>query len=148
MGGGLPDRRGGDAVNGIDPHLAVRASALYLTLVVTIALWLWRRPTRRASAGAMLACCWNVPVVLALHIAASRSGWWWFDAAGGLFMGLPVDLYIAWVLLWGALPALAFPALPLWRVSLIALAFDVVRCRQPGPSSISDRRGSPAKRLD
>jgi protein-S-isoprenylcysteine O-methyltransferase Ste14 len=126
MGGGLPDRRGGDAVNGIDPHLAVRASALYLTLVVTIALWLWRRPTRRASAGAMLACCWNVPVVLALHIAASRSGWWWFDAAGGLFMGLPVDLYIAWVLLWGALPALAFPALPLWRVSLIALAFDVV----------------------
>jgi len=41
-------------------------------------------------------------------------------------MGMPVDLYLAWLLLWGAIPSLAFPSLPLWRVILIAFAFDVV----------------------
>jgi protein-S-isoprenylcysteine O-methyltransferase Ste14 len=120
-------------VSGIDPYLAVRATALYLTLTVTIGLWLWRRPTPRAAAGAMLACCWNVPAVLALHLVSAREGWWWFDADGGLFMGMPVDLYVAWLLLWGAIPSLAFPSLPLWRVILVALAFDVIAMPSAAP---------------
>jgi protein-S-isoprenylcysteine O-methyltransferase Ste14 len=39
---------------------------------------------------------------------------------------MPVDLYLAWICLWGALPAMAFPALPLWRVVAIAFAADLV----------------------
>ena len=120
-------------MSAIDPYLAVRATALYLTLTTTIFLWLWRRPTPRAAAGALLACCWNVPVVLALHLAATRAGWWWFDADGGLFMGMPVDLYVAWLCLWGAIPSLAFPSAALWRVILIALAFDLLAMPAAGP---------------
>jgi len=110
----------------VDPNLAVRATSLYLTVTGTIVLWLWRRPTPRAVAGAALACCWNVPIVLALNIAAAHEGWWRFDARGGLLMGTPVDLYLSWILLWGAIPAVAFPSLSLWRVLVIALAVDLV----------------------
>jgi hypothetical protein len=49
-------------------------------------------------------------VVLGLHLLARRWGWWNFDAQGGLFLGMPVDLFAAWVSLWSIVPALAFPA--------------------------------------
>jgi protein-S-isoprenylcysteine O-methyltransferase Ste14 len=77
-------------------------------------------------AGALLACCWNLPVVLALNVVAARAGWWQFDARGGVLLGTPVDLYFAWVCLWGAIPALAFPHAPLWRVIGVALLVDLV----------------------
>ena len=109
----------------VDPYLLVRAASLYLTLTATIVLWVWRRPTSRAVAGALLACCWNLPIVLALNIAAAHEGWWRFDARGGLLMGVPVDLYLSWICLWGAIPSLAFPSAPMWRVVLIALAVDL-----------------------
>ena len=106
----------------VDPYLLVRAASLYLALTATIGLWVWRRPTSRAIAGALLACCWNLPVVLALNIAAIHEGWWQFDARGGLLMGTPVDLYLAWICLWGAIPTLAFHSLSMWSVIMIALA--------------------------
>jgi protein-S-isoprenylcysteine O-methyltransferase Ste14 len=110
----------------MDPYLLVRAASLYLTVTATLLLWLWRRPASRTLAAAALACCWNLPVVLALNIVAVRAGWWQFDARGGLLLGMPVDLYLAWVCLWGAIPALAFPSAPLWRVIAIALIVDLV----------------------
>ncbi len=110
----------------VDPYLVVRAASLYLTVTATMVLWAWRRPTSRAAAGAALACIWNVPVVLALHLAATHAGWWQFDAQGGLLMGMPVDLYLSWVCLWGVIPALAFPSLSLLCVIAIAIAVDIV----------------------
>jgi protein-S-isoprenylcysteine O-methyltransferase Ste14 len=110
----------------VDPHLLVRAAALYVTVTATIVLWVWRRPGPRAVAGATLACFWNAAIVLALDIVAAHEGWWGFDAQGGRLLGTPVDLQLSWMLLWGAIPALAFPALPLWRVIVIALLIDVV----------------------
>jgi protein-S-isoprenylcysteine O-methyltransferase Ste14 len=109
-----------------DPYLLVRAGALYVTVVLTVAIWTWRRPGARALAGAVLACLWNLPVVLALHLAARRFGWWEFDARGGLLLGMPVDLYLSWVWLWSVVPALAFRSLPLAVVMLLALAADLV----------------------
>jgi protein-S-isoprenylcysteine O-methyltransferase Ste14 len=110
----------------VDPYLLVRAASLYLTLTATIVLWAWRRPTSRAVGGAVLACCWNLPIVLALNLAAAHEGWWRFDARGGLLLGTPVDLYLSWVCLWGAIPSLAFPSVSMWRVIMIALAVDLV----------------------
>src|SRR5207244_4872557 len=68
---------------------------------------------------------WNLPVVLALNLLAVHLRWWRFDAHGGLFLGMPVELYLAWAWLWGAIPALAFPAAPLSVVMVFALAVDV-----------------------
>ena len=87
---------------------------------------MWQRPGRRAIAGAVLASFWNLPVVLALNLAAAHFGWWSFDARGGLLLGMPVDLYLAWVCLWGVVPALAFPKVPLVVVLAVALAADLV----------------------
>jgi protein-S-isoprenylcysteine O-methyltransferase Ste14 len=110
----------------LEPHLLVRAAAVYLAVVSTGIVWAWRRPTSRAMAGALLASLWNVPVVLALHLLAARARWWSFDASGGLLLGMPVDLYLSWVWLWGAVPALALPSAPLAAVIALALATDVV----------------------
>jgi protein-S-isoprenylcysteine O-methyltransferase Ste14 len=110
----------------IDPHLVVRAGALYITSLTAVMLGVWRRPPRRFAAGAMLAFAWNVPVVLALHLLALRCGWWRFDAQGGLFLGMPVDLYATWVCLWSVIPALAFPSAPLAVVAGFALVVDLV----------------------
>src|SRR5439155_8320870 len=122
---GLSDRFGGHAMTAIDPYLLVRAVALYLVFASTTALWMWRRPGRRLVAGVLLASLWNLPIVLALNLLAVHLRWWRFDAHGGLFLGMPVELYLAWAWLWGAIPALAFPAAPLLVVMAFALAVDV-----------------------
>lgn len=108
------------------PAILVRAGALYLPLAATVALWLWRRPTGPARAAVLLAGAWSLPALLAVHAVALRLGWWRFDAQGGLFLGLPVDLYLGWVLLWGPAAALAFPALPLIGVLAIGAVLDLL----------------------
>ena len=113
-------------MNAVEPHLLVRAASVYLAVVITGIVWAWRRPGSRAKAGALLAAFWNVPVVLALHLGATRYGWWRFDAHGGLFMDMPIELLLAWVWLWGAIPALAFPSVPLVAVIVAALTADLV----------------------
>lgn len=109
-----------------DPHLVVRAASIYVAVMSTIAVWLWRAPDARAVSGATLAFFWNLPTLLAVHLLARRLGWWTFDAQGGLLLGMPVDFYLAWAWLWGAIPALAFPALPLAAVVAIALGLDLL----------------------
>jgi hypothetical protein len=107
-------------------YLLIRAASLYISVIATSAVWLWRRPTARSIAGAVMASLWNLPIVLALHLAAAHFGWWRFDARGGLLLGMPVELYLSWACMWGAVPALAFPSLSLGGVIVIALAADLV----------------------
>jgi len=109
----------------LDRYLIVRAGSLYITAALTFAVWLWRRPAKSQTTGALLAFVWNVPAVLLLHMAATHFGWWAFDARGGTLLGIPVDFYLEWAWLWGAIPALAFPSLPLSIVALLSLMFDV-----------------------
>ena len=110
----------------IDPYLLVRAASLYVTVVLTFAVWIWRRPSDRAWVGAGLGFLWNLPALMLLHLAATRFGWWRIDADGGLLLGMPVDLYLAWAWLWGAVPALAFPRVPLAIVIAVALVVDLI----------------------
>jgi len=109
----------------LDPYLLVRAASVYVALVVTGAAWLWRRPGRRARVGALLATVWNIPALLALNLTASYFGWWRFDARGGMLLGTPVDLALAWSCLWGAAPALMLPSMPLAGIAVLALAADL-----------------------
>jgi len=108
-----------------DPYLLVRAGALYATVVLTLVAWAVRRPTARDMSGGMLACLWNLPTLMALNFAAAHYGWWTFDAHGGLFLGVPIDFLLAWAWLWGVVPVMAFPKLPLGLVAGVALAFDL-----------------------
>ena len=110
----------------LDPYLLVRAASLYLAIVLAAIAWASRRPSRRAIAGAGLAFAWQVPFLLALNLLALRFAWWHFDATGGLLVGMPVDLLFAWACLWGAVPALLFPSVPLAVIVAGALAVDLV----------------------
>src|SRR5438552_3488789 len=96
-----------------DRYLLVRAASVYVAVMLTVVVWVWRRPSARAVSGAALASIWNLPALLLLHLAAARFDWWHFDATGGLLLGLPVEVLLAWAWLWGAIPALAFPSLRL-----------------------------------
>ncbi len=116
-----------------DPHLLVRAAALYITVVLTAAAWLWLRPNKRAVNGAILAVAWNVPAVLLLHVAALQFGWWRFDATGGTLLGMPVDLYLEWAWLWGVIPAIALPSFSMLLVIALALALDLLLMTHAAP---------------
>ncbi|MGH2625342.1 MAG: methyltransferase family protein, partial [Anaerolineales bacterium] len=108
-----------------DPLLA-RSLGLFLPLTAVWLLWLRRTPDRRQGGSVLLACAWCLAALPLLHLAAMRFAWWRFEAEGGLFFGIPVDLYLGWSLLWGAVPALALPRSPVpIRIGLL-LAFDLV----------------------
>ena len=109
-----------------DPYLLVRGASLYLAAVATGVAWIWRRPPPRVAAAATLAFFWNLPGLLLLNVVAPHAGWWRFDATGGLLLGVPIDLLLAWSWLWGAVPILAFPNARLWIVAAAALALDLV----------------------
>lgn len=106
--------------------LTIRSLALFVPLIAVWLLWLWREPGQRQATGALLASAWAVPSLLLLNLLAIEAGWWQFEAEGGLFLTLPVDLLLGWIFLWGALPMLAFPRLPLPLMLAIMLALDLI----------------------
>lgn len=108
-----------------DP-LLIRTIGLFLPITALWLLWIWRKPGRGIATGALLACLWNVPTLLLLHSLAMHFDWWRFGVEGGLFLRIPVDLYLGWVLMWGAVPTLAFPRLNLALVVVIMLAIDFI----------------------
>jgi protein-S-isoprenylcysteine O-methyltransferase Ste14 len=113
-------------MTGWDPYLLVRATGLYLGIILVTCAWIWTRPSPRLTGAALVSTSWTLPTLLALHVLATSRGWWRFDATGGTLMGMPVDLYIAWALLWGAFPALVLRAVPLPYLAAGAFAVDLV----------------------
>jgi protein-S-isoprenylcysteine O-methyltransferase Ste14 len=108
-----------------DPAL-IRAMAILLPIVVTWLLWLWLLPDHRTATAALLACAWNMPTLLVVHLLAGYFGWWHFVAQGGLFWAMPVDLWLGWVLLWGAIPALLLPRLHLGWIAALLIGLDLL----------------------
>ena len=113
-------------MSGWDPYLVVRAASLYLGIVLVAVAWIWTRPSRRLAGAALVSTCWTLPTLLALHVLATSRGWWRFDATGGTLLEMPVDLYLAWALLWGAFPALVLRTVPLPVLAAGAFAVDLV----------------------
>jgi protein-S-isoprenylcysteine O-methyltransferase Ste14 len=115
----------------MDRVLAVRALALYLPIAAALALWCWRqlaspKPLANAGAGVVLASAWNATALLLLSFVATRAGWWEFHVTGGLFAGIPLDFYLGWIVLWGAVPLLGFPSLPLPLVAAAMVGIDLL----------------------
>jgi protein-S-isoprenylcysteine O-methyltransferase Ste14 len=104
----------------------IRAVSLLGPVLLAWGLIVYRKPNRRMAAAAFLAAAWATPSLLALNLLAARVGWWSFHASGGVFLGFPIDFWIAWGLLWGALPVLAAPRTPLWILTIALAWFDLV----------------------
>lgn len=93
---------------GAPSELLVRAVALYLPVLLGVALVVHRHPCdRRRCAAVLLATAWNLPTLLILNVVAVHNGWWTFAVSGATVAGVPADLWIGWAVLWGAVPLLA-----------------------------------------
>jgi protein-S-isoprenylcysteine O-methyltransferase Ste14 len=107
-------------------EVAIRALALYVPMLLLFGAARLRRPTRRERSAAILACIWNIPALLIVHVLARQAGWWTIPVHGGaLVLGMPIELLAGWMLLWGALPVIVAPRVPLVVIVGAALALDL-----------------------
>jgi len=117
----------------MDARLLIRASALYAPLCLTAVAWLALAPNRRQRAAALLATGWNIPSLLAVHVVATRLGWWSFGVSDATVAGFPVDLYLGWAVAWGALPSLLGRTLPVGVIVAGAALIDLVAMPRLAP---------------
>ncbi|MFD2028267.1 methyltransferase family protein [Promicromonospora aerolata] len=113
----------------LDPATAavvVRAVAVGVPLLAVVALGAWRPPSARVTGAAVTATAWAALLLLPLNVVAPSLGWWTFHATGAVWLGVPVDLWLGWSLLWGAVPALSASHLRDGRGSLVLLAAVLV----------------------
>ncbi|MCF4122292.1 hypothetical protein L1785_15035 [Antribacter sp. KLBMP9083] len=103
----------------------VRGLALMVPLLAVVLLCARRPPTDRETGAVITATAWVALVLLPVNLVASSAGWWRFAAEGAVWHGIPIDLWLGWSLLWGAVPALALrgPAVrPVARLALTGAA--------------------------
>jgi protein-S-isoprenylcysteine O-methyltransferase Ste14 len=110
----------------VDQAIAVRAGALYGPVMAAMAAGLLRRQPARQFAACLLGFLWVLPSLVALQRLNEWAGWWSYRSAGPELCGMPVELYLGWVVLWGIVPQLMFPRVRLWVVAAIMVAFDLV----------------------
>ena len=110
----------------MDRTIAIRCLSLYLPVVVAFALAYLRPGGRRLLGACLVAMAWVLTSLLAVQLCNLRAGWWTFHAQGGLFRGMPVDLFLGWAVLWGAIPILAFRRVRVAWVVAIFFAIDLV----------------------
>ena len=107
-------------------EMLIRAATLYVAMLLLIAAAWWRPPSSRARNAAMLASIWTIPTLLIINVLATRMGWWRIEVHGGAqLLGMPVDLLVGWMLLWGALPAIVAPRVPIAIIAVVAFLFDL-----------------------
>src|ERR1700722_5034477 len=87
---------------------AVRFMGLYVPVIAAFLLVFLRPNRKRIFPAALLGFVWTLPSLLAVQLLNLHFGWWRFNALGGLFREMPVDLYLGWAVLWGILPILSF----------------------------------------
>ncbi len=111
----------------------LRAVLLFVPLVLATGAAVWRRPSRRAWAGLLVASAWCLVSVLAINLAAQAGGIWSFAAEGGTHRGVPVDVLLGWTALWGVAFPLAFERWPVIASLAAALWLDLLAMPRAGP---------------
>lgn len=106
--------------------LVLRTASWLVPLVLVYLLIAWKRPRRSLAAGVLLSTAWNLWAVLAVNIAARELGWWGFPAGLPSFMGVPVEAWLGWVLLWGAVVPLAAHDRPIVVAVVSFLWIDLI----------------------
>ena len=86
----------------MDRSFTIRALGLYLPILIAFVLVMLKPRSPRIFAAALVGFLWTLPGLLAIQLLNLRFEWWRFHAVGGLWRGMPFDLYLGWALLWGA----------------------------------------------
>jgi protein-S-isoprenylcysteine O-methyltransferase Ste14 len=102
--------------------LIIRAAGLYLPLAAAFFVAFCKPRAPRLFAACLLGFCWTLPSLLVVQLFNLKFGWWTFHASGGLFRGMPLDLFLGWAVLWGVLPALGFRRIAsVWVIALFVV---------------------------
>jgi protein-S-isoprenylcysteine O-methyltransferase Ste14 len=104
---------------------AIRFLGLYLPIGAAFVFAFARPRMPRMFAATLLGFIWTLPSLLAVQLLNLQFEWWHFHAQGGLFRGMPLDLYLGWAVLWGMVPVLAFRRISIWLLIAILFAFDL-----------------------
>ncbi|MFI5710325.1 methyltransferase family protein [Kribbella sp. NPDC051620] len=99
---------------------------LCLAIPIGLALILWRRPDRRTAGAALLSFLTAFVAVGAANKVALAAGWWRFTLTDGLFLGIPLDLWLGWAVLWGPVSLLLRRRPPIWALVLAYGWLDVL----------------------
>jgi protein-S-isoprenylcysteine O-methyltransferase Ste14 len=118
----------------------IRVVCLYVPTALAVALWLWHQrrvvsltDSRRMTAALIVATAWNTVALFVVHTIAVRAGWWQFMPSTPSLAGIPLEAYFGWIVLWGIVPTLAAPVIPLPLMVGVALWLDVVGMPRLGP---------------
>jgi protein-S-isoprenylcysteine O-methyltransferase Ste14 len=98
---------------------------VYLPLTAALLACLLRRNVRRRGAACLLSLVWAMVSLLALQRLNQWAGWWNFSAGEAAFSGMPLELYVGWALLWGAVPQLLFPRMRIVWVAVLMVVVDL-----------------------
>ena len=104
----------------------LRLAASLGPVLLTYGLALLRRPSRRLMTGVLVAVAWNLWTLLALNAFALHLGWWSFAAGLPSFMGVPVELWLGWTVLWGVVAPVVALGRPVVAVAVAFLWFDLL----------------------
>jgi protein-S-isoprenylcysteine O-methyltransferase Ste14 len=105
---------------------AVRFMGLYVPVMAAFLLAFVRATPKRIFPAALVGFVWTLPSLLAVQLLNLHFGWWQFNAQGGLFRGMPVDLYAGWAVLWGILPILTFRETRIPWVTAVFFGVDLI----------------------
>jgi hypothetical protein len=104
-----------------------RAAAVYLPLGAAIIARLLYGRQPRQFAACLLSVLWTIPSLLVLQRLNEYAGWWSFAAGSEVqFRGMPLELFLGWILLWGLVPQLALPRFGIARSAVVMIAVDCV----------------------
>ncbi len=104
-----------------------RASAIYLPLVVAAIARLLTGRKPKQFAACLLSILWTIPTLLALQIINTHAVWWTFQEGSAISLhGIPPELFVGWVLLWGLVPQLALQRLGIVWSAVVMIAVDCI----------------------
>ena len=111
----------------------IRFAGLYFPLAAagTAGVLSGQRP--RTFAACLLSVLWTAPALLLVQKLNLVYGWWTFDNGDVWFAGMPLELYLGWVIAWGVVPQIALWRFPLWLSMLCMAVLDlaVMPCCAP-----------------
>lgn len=104
----------------------IRAGALYFPIALALVAGMLRGGERRLFAGCPLSVLWTAPALLGLQRLNEWAGWWTFAHEGVTFGGMPLELYLGWIVLWGMLPELGLERLGLGWCTAPMVVVDLI----------------------
>ena len=107
-------------------ELILRSILSLAPIALAIGIALVQRPSRRPLAGVLVALSWNAWSLLAVNLVAIHFGWWAFDASLPSFMGVAIEPWLGWTILWGAFLPLASSNRPLIPILLAVFWLDLI----------------------